>query len=141
MYDHELLIRTSFNFVFQAQSCQRNFLTLFIFCCRLDYCGIALLTVGSFVPWLYYGFYHSQVAHIVYLVAIIVLGTSCIIVSLFDKFAAPSYRPVRAGKMVFHPISRFSCCFYAPIFFLKWGVLCDHLRWAAVSASKNLSTL
>lgn len=24
---------------------------------KLDYCGIALLIAGSFVPWLYYGFY------------------------------------------------------------------------------------
>ena len=24
---------------------------------KLDYAGIALLTVGSFVPWIYYGFY------------------------------------------------------------------------------------
>jgi len=68
--------------------------------CRLDYCGIALLTVGSFVPWLYYGFYHSPVAHLVYVICIIVLGTSCIVVSLFDKFAVPSYRPVRAGEFL-----------------------------------------
>ena len=26
---------------------------------KLDYCGIAFLTVGSFVPWLYYSFYCS----------------------------------------------------------------------------------
>ena len=25
--------------------------------CKLDYVGISLLTVGSFVPWIYYGFY------------------------------------------------------------------------------------
>jgi predicted membrane channel-forming protein YqfA (hemolysin III family) len=24
---------------------------------RLDYCGIAILIVGSVIPWLYYGFY------------------------------------------------------------------------------------
>ena len=24
---------------------------------KFDYCGIAFLTVGSFVPWLYYSFY------------------------------------------------------------------------------------
>ncbi|WAR24967.1 ADRL-like protein [Mya arenaria] len=67
---------------------------------KLDYCGIALLTVGSFVPWLYYGFYRYPVAHIVYLVSIIGLGTGCIVVSLFDKFAAPEYRPVRAGLFI-----------------------------------------
>jgi hypothetical protein len=26
---------------------------------KFDYCGIAFLTVGSFVPWLYYSFYCS----------------------------------------------------------------------------------
>lgn len=67
---------------------------------KLDYCGIALLTVGSFVPWLYYGFYCHETAHLVYLVSIILLGTACIIVSLFDKFAAPAYRPVRAGLFI-----------------------------------------
>ncbi|XP_052285698.1 adiponectin receptor protein 1-like [Dreissena polymorpha] len=67
---------------------------------KLDYCGIALLTVGSFVPWLYYGFYQHRTAHVVYLVSISLLGMGCIVVSLFDKFAASEYRPVRAGLFI-----------------------------------------
>jgi adiponectin receptor len=65
---------------------------------RLDYCGIALLTMGSFVPWLYYSFYCRFVEKVAYLVAIFILGIFCIIVSMWDKFAQPQFRPVRAGK-------------------------------------------
>lgn len=64
---------------------------------RLDYCGIALLTMGSFVPWLYYSFYCQLSPKIIYLCLIIVLGSTCIVVSMWDKFAAPQYRPLRAG--------------------------------------------
>ena len=76
-----------------------RFLTLrLLLFCRLDYCGIALLVVGSFVPWLYYSFYCHLRTHLVYLVSIVTLGLSCIIVSLWEKFAQPEYRGVRAGK-------------------------------------------
>ena len=43
-------------------------------CTRLDYCGIALLTMGSFVPWLYYSFYCRIEPKITYLALILVLG-------------------------------------------------------------------
>ena len=64
---------------------------------RLDYCGIALLTMGSFVPWLYYSFYCRREPKIVYLVLIFVLGTACIVVSMWDRFAEPKFRAIRAG--------------------------------------------
>jgi len=67
---------------------------------KLDYCGIALLTMGSFVPWLYYSFYCRMGPKIAYLTLIFTLGTSCIIVSMWDKFAEPKYRPVRAGMFI-----------------------------------------
>lgn len=67
---------------------------------KLDYCGIALLIVGSFVPWLYYSFYCRQSPQIVYLVLIIVLGICSVVVSMWDKFGEPKYRPVRAGVFV-----------------------------------------
>ena len=44
---------------------------------KLDYCGIAVLTMGSFVPWLYYGFYCQFFTKIFYLVAILLLGKFC----------------------------------------------------------------
>lgn len=73
-----------------------NILLLFFYC-RLDYCGIAFLIIGSFVPWLYYGFYCNFQPKLIYLVLVIVLGTAAIIVSLWDKFSEPRFRSVRAG--------------------------------------------
>ncbi|XP_076448113.1 adiponectin receptor protein-like [Babylonia areolata] len=67
---------------------------------KLDYCGIALLTIGSFVPWLYYSFYCRLEPKITYLTLIFVLGSLCIVVSMWDKFAQPQYRPVRAGMFI-----------------------------------------
>lgn len=67
---------------------------------RLDYCGISMLTMGSFVPWLYYSFYCHKVERIIYMVLIFVLGTTCIIVSMWDKFASAKFRPVRAGELI-----------------------------------------
>ena len=72
----------------------------------MDYCGIALLTMGSFVPWLYYSFYCRLEPKITYLILIFVLGTACIIVSMWDKFAEPKYRTVRAGEQ---PLSGVWC--------------------------------
>lgn len=65
---------------------------------RLDYSGIALLIMGSFVPPLYYGFYCSRVLKISYMSVICSLGVMCIIVSLWSKFNTPKYRILRAGK-------------------------------------------
>ncbi|VEL31083.1 unnamed protein product, partial [Protopolystoma xenopodis] len=67
---------------------------------KLDYCGIAVLTMGSFVPYLYYSFYCSFWPKIIYLLLIIALGTAAIVVSMFDKFASPPYRPLRAGVFI-----------------------------------------
>ena len=55
--------------------------------------------MGSFIPPLYYGFYCSRVLKIVYICLICSLGIICIIVSLWDKFNAPEYRLLRAGKV------------------------------------------
>lgn len=65
---------------------------------RLDYCGIALLIMGSFVPWLYYGFYCHYEHKLIYLSVVVVLGIVSIVVSLWDKFSEPNLRPLRAGK-------------------------------------------
>ena len=84
--------------IVQKKFKKQNKKTHFIhFCFRLDYCGIALLTIGSFVPWLYYSFYCRTEPKITYLVLIFVLGSLCIVVSMWDKFAQPQYRPLRAG--------------------------------------------
>jgi adiponectin receptor len=64
---------------------------------RLDYSGISLLIIGSFVPWLYYAFFCRALAMSIYIGMIVVLGVAAVIVSLWDKFAQPKFRPLRAG--------------------------------------------
>jgi adiponectin receptor len=63
---------------------------------RLDYCGISILIISSFIPWIYYGFYCEFGTKIAYLLITISLGTGCIIVSMWDKFSTPEYRTYRA---------------------------------------------
>lgn len=82
---------------------QTEFTSNFDFCVcffvfRLDYSGIALLIMGSFVPWLYYSFYCSPQPRLIYLSVVCVLGISAIIVAQWDRFATPRHRPTRAGN-------------------------------------------
>ncbi|XP_071480682.1 adiponectin receptor protein 2-like [Diadema antillarum] len=67
---------------------------------KLDYSGITFLIVGSFVPWLYFGFYCDNIVRYCYLAAIIVLGILCLTVALRDSFNQPKYRSLRAGLYV-----------------------------------------
>uniref|UniRef100_A0A671LEK7 Adiponectin receptor 1 n=1 Tax=Sinocyclocheilus anshuiensis TaxID=1608454 RepID=A0A671LEK7_9TELE len=64
---------------------------------KLDYSGIALLIMGSFVPWLYYSFYCSPQPRLIYLSVVCVLGVAAIIVAQWDRFATPRHRSTRAG--------------------------------------------
>uniref|UniRef100_A0A8C5KMX2 Adiponectin receptor protein 1 pseudogene n=1 Tax=Jaculus jaculus TaxID=51337 RepID=A0A8C5KMX2_JACJA len=64
---------------------------------KLDYSGIALLIMGSFVPWLYYSFYCSPQPWLIYLTIVCVLGISAIIVAQWDWFATPKHGQTRAG--------------------------------------------
>lgn len=88
----------TFSWVFHTVYCHSERVGRFFN--KLDYCGIALLTIGSFVPWLYYSFYCRLEPKVTYLALIIFLGTICIVVSMWDKFAQPQYRPLRAGVFV-----------------------------------------
>ncbi|XP_031633195.1 adiponectin receptor protein isoform X2 [Contarinia nasturtii] len=89
------IICLGFSFAFHTLCCHSE--TVGKLFSKLDYCGIALLIMGSFVPWLYYGFYCHYEHKLVYLSVVLVLGFLAIIVSLYDKFAEPGLRPVRAG--------------------------------------------
>lgn len=87
-----------FSFIYHTVHCHsENVGKLFN---KLDYCGIALLTMGSFIPWLYYSFYCDLVPKIAYTALIFILGTLCIVVSMWDKFAQPKFRPIRAGTFL-----------------------------------------
>ena len=70
------------------------------FMIRFDYCGISFLTVGSFVPWLYYSFYCDWKPQAIYLSIVIALGIGAVVVSTFDFFAGPRFRPLRAGTQI-----------------------------------------
>ncbi|XP_050538967.1 adiponectin receptor protein isoform X4 [Daktulosphaira vitifoliae] len=83
------------SFVFHTVHCHSE--TVGKLFSKLDYCGIAILIMGSFVPWLYYGFYCEPYSWILYLVLVIALGLVSMIVALWDKFSDPSLRPLRAG--------------------------------------------
>ena len=74
---------------------------------RLDYSGIALLIMGSFVPWLYYSFYCSPQPRLIYLTIVCVLGIAAIIVAQWDRFSTPRHRPTRAGANHFRIICIF----------------------------------
>lgn len=64
---------------------------------KLDYCGIALLITGSFIPWLYYGFYCDTKLKLLYISIAVLLCACTIVVSLSEKFSEPHFRPFRAG--------------------------------------------
>lgn len=65
---------------------------------RLDYCGIAILIIGSVVPLLYYQFYCEFGTKLAYLLLIGSLGTACIVISMWDRFGSSEYRVYRACK-------------------------------------------
>lgn len=89
------IVCLGFSFAFHTLCCHSEMVgKLFS---KLDYCGIALLIMGSFVPWLYYGFYCHYKHKMIYLTVVIVLGITSIITSLWDKFSQPNLRPLRAG--------------------------------------------
>ncbi|KAH8332358.1 hypothetical protein KR074_001759 [Drosophila pseudoananassae] len=89
------IVCLGFSFAFHTLSCHSVEMgRLFS---KLDYCGIALLIMGSFVPWLYYGFYCHYQPKVIYLTVVCVLGLLSIVVSLWDKFSEPGLRPLRAG--------------------------------------------
>jgi len=77
-----------------------------VFCChsqnvskvfhKLDYVGISLLIVGSYVPWTYYGFYCYDVPRRSYLATMCILSITTIIVTMAERFGTPRYRPIRA---------------------------------------------
>ncbi|CAH2221570.1 adiponectin receptor 1 [Pelobates cultripes] len=87
---------------------------------KLDYSGIALLIMGSFVPWLYYSFYCSPQPRLIYLSIVCVLGITAIVVAQWDRFATPKHRPTRAGNF----LHLFELAFFPQLFlFYSMGIL------------------
>jgi adiponectin receptor len=64
---------------------------------RADYLGIVTLTLGSYYPTIFYGFYCFRPIMIGYMAAITVIGAATIAVTLLKTFRTPHYRWLRAG--------------------------------------------
>merc|ERR1712037_492999 len=90
----KLVFCLTLSFVFHTVMCHSE--TVNNFYNKLDYVGISILTVGSYVPWTYYGFYCHPTSQAVYMGVIILLSVLTIILTLADRFATPVFRPLRA---------------------------------------------
>ncbi|EIW78393.1 HlyIII-domain-containing protein [Coniophora puteana RWD-64-598 SS2] len=69
-------------------------------CHALDYSGIVVLIVGSFVPCLYYGFYCEPLAQTFYLGLIFSAGVGAAYIVLNPEYAQPSHRGARTGVFI-----------------------------------------
>ncbi|XP_072964060.1 heptahelical transmembrane protein ADIPOR2-like [Typha angustifolia] len=75
-------------------ACHSRRLNLFFW--RLDYAGISLMIVSSFVPPIYYAFLCQPLARLAYLSAISFLGLLAIVTLLAPSLSSPRFRPFRA---------------------------------------------
>ncbi|KAF8609920.1 HlyIII-domain-containing protein [Ceratobasidium sp. AG-I] len=66
-------------------------------CHMLDYAGIVVLTVGSFYPCVYYGFYCDPYLQALYIGSITVAGLGAAYVVLSPHYATPAYRWARTS--------------------------------------------
>ncbi|CAF4010309.1 unnamed protein product [Adineta steineri] len=102
---------------------------------KLDYCGISILIIASFIPWIYYGFYCEFGTKIAYLLITALLGGGCIIASMWDKFATPEYRTYRALLfMAFGLFGFVPTCHYVLLFGFKYAFTTGAAQWLVVMA-------
>ncbi|GAC96231.1 adiponectin receptor protein 1 [Pseudozyma hubeiensis SY62] len=64
---------------------------------KLDYVGIVVMIVGSFLPALHYGFYCHPHFQLAYSIGISTLGGLAMYTVLAPRYATPAYRPYRTG--------------------------------------------
>ncbi|KIL00323.1 hypothetical protein PAXRUDRAFT_821781 [Paxillus rubicundulus Ve08.2h10] len=69
-------------------------------CHVLDYTGIVVLTVGSFVPCIFYGFYCEPLSQALYLIAIALVGIGAAYIVLDPEYAKPTHRGARTGVFI-----------------------------------------
>ncbi|ROT34788.1 HlyIII-domain-containing protein [Sodiomyces alkalinus F11] len=67
---------------------------------KLDYAGIVVLIVGSYVPALYYGFWCHPELMTMYQSTITLLGFGCGMTAWLERFRTPPWRPLRAAMFV-----------------------------------------
>lgn len=63
----------------------------------LDYLGIVIMIVGSFLPALHYGFYCHTKWQIFYAVCITTLGSAAAATVIAPRYATPAFRPWRTA--------------------------------------------
>lgn len=71
------------------------------FLAKIDYCGVIILIMTSYVPWLHFAFYCQLFVKLFYMLLVSALGMGCISVVVQDKFREPCYRWLRFGLFVF----------------------------------------
>lgn len=86
--------------------CARTFYMLM----RMDYCGIAALTVASFYPPVFYSFMCHPNLCKMYLGIVTTMGVGCVLISLIPVFQTPEYRPVRAAMFATMGVSGIVPC-------------------------------
>lgn len=69
---------------------------VYVLCLRVDYCGIAFLIIGSYVPWVYYLFYCVRAAQLTYITICVILGLTAIVTMIAPFFNRPKFRIFRA---------------------------------------------
>lgn len=67
---------------------------------KLDYIGIVVMIVGSFLPALHYGFYCHPEYQLLYSVGIVAMGAFAMYVVITPRYATPAYRPWRTSVFV-----------------------------------------
>jgi adiponectin receptor len=67
---------------------------------QLDYLGIIILIVGSFLPTIYYGFLCYPFLTNAYWGMMISFGSACAFITFNPRFRTPKYRPFRAAMFV-----------------------------------------
>ncbi|WOL18323.1 hypothetical protein Cni_G27117 [Canna indica] len=75
-------------------ACHSRRLNLFFW--RLDYAGISLMIISSFVPPVYYAFLCHPTVRCLYISAITALGLVAIVTLLVPALSSPRFRPFRA---------------------------------------------
>lgn len=104
-------------------TCHSQRLNLFFW--RLDYAGISIMIVSSFVPPIYYAFLCNPFSRLAYLSIITVLGILAIVTLLAPALSSPRFRPFRATLFLAMGFSGVVPAVHALV--LNWGHQACHL--------------
>jgi adiponectin receptor len=102
-------------------------------CNALDYSAIVVLTVGSFYPCVYYGFFCDPQLQVLYISSITLVGTGAAYIVLNPEYATPTHRGARTTVFI-----ALGLCAVIPV--THWFILHDlqtifimGLHWLVIS--------